>query len=409
MDRIFLVTGYKLLLLTSHYTEQPTNGKYKEKVNIETNYFVQHNSNIKPFQPVLLPPENLDEEQHRHLSIQVRKELARFDRLLQKVPKPQVLLAILARFEAIASTNMKKFGVAEKDDPENVVTVQRDMGNLFNCSEVNDYQTALKFGQQQVMEHRITNRGVRNIHQQLLKNDPDSKKKPGYFRKNKKEQNYLHDGLKIYFYPPAPRQVSKFMDNWEQYAKREDVDCLLQLAVMQAQFENIHPFMDGNGRTARILIPLSLYKSKVISLPMFYISTQLYKHQQSYYQKLTGIREEDNWNSWVEFLLGEIASQATYEAKRIEAIRHLYVRTREQIQEFAPSQYVDNLLDAIFIHHVLEPSKFRELACIPEPTAQELLQKLVKHEILQEYKNKNCNKELMIFTKLFHIKLSHEH
>ena len=104
-------------------------------------------------------------------------------------------------------------------------------------------------------------------------------------------------------WPPNPLQLQDHLQAWERYLDSDDVDFLIQVAVVHAQFELLHPFKDGNGRIGRILIPLFLYQKRALSQPMFYLSEYLENHREEYYQRLKGISVDGDWDGWIAFFL----------------------------------------------------------------------------------------------------------
>ena len=175
---------------------------------------------------------------------------------------------------------------------------------------------------------------------------------------------------------------------WEQYLDSDDLDFLLQTAVVHAQFELLHPFKDGNGRIGRILIPLFLYQKRALSQPMFYLSEYLEQHRETYYQRLKAISAEGDWNGWIEFFLQAITTQAGQNSTRVIAIQALYEEMKVAIQAATHSQYTVQVLDAIFSKPVfrsadLAQQLFKDFA-IHEKTTPGLLRQMKKAGILRE-------------------------
>jgi Fic family protein len=157
---------------------------------------------------------------------------------------------------------------------------------------------------------------------------------------------------------------------------------------MHAQFELLHPFMDGNGRIGRILIPLFLFQKKKLSQPMFYLSDYLETHRDEYYARLKGISAAHDWNGWIAFFLLAIAEQATQNAERVAAIRALYDEMKLKIQSTTRSQYTVHLLDAIFTKPIFSTSDLAQRLStehgMHEKTTPALLRQLRDAGILRE-------------------------
>lgn len=190
------------------------------------------------------------------------------------------------------------------------------------------------------------------------------------------------------FVPPNPVQLPDYLDAWERYLDSEDIDFLIQTAVVHAQFELLHPFKDGNGRIGRILIPLFLYQKRALSQPMFYLSEYLEKNRDEYYQRLKAISAERDWNGWIMFFLQGVNSQAEKNSKRVQKIRSLYEEMKLAIQEATRSQYSVHLLDAIFSKPVFRSSDLAQQLNrdfgVHEKTTPGLLRQLKGAGILRE-------------------------
>jgi Fic family protein len=151
------------------------------------------------------------------------------------------------------------------------------------------------------------------------------------------------------FVPPEPGRLPKDLDNWENYYHADQPDLLVQLAVIHGQFEIIHPFIDGNGRLGRILIPLFLFERKVLSRPVFYLSAYIEQHKDEYIECLRGLgRAAGGWNRWVEFFLGAVIDQAEVNQATARGIKELYERLKVEVIKLTNSRFAVPLLDALF-------------------------------------------------------------
>ena len=160
--------------------------------------------------------------------------------------------------------------------------------------------------------------------------------------------------------PPVPETLPELLDNWEKYYHSNRPDALVQLAVVHAQFEILHPFLDGNGRLGRILIPLFLFEKQILHRPMFYLSGWLEARRDAYIDHLRplGVRP-GAWNRWIAFFLTGLEEQARANAEKARAILHLYQRMKERVLELTRSQYGVPLLDQMFERPVFESGHLR--------------------------------------------------
>jgi len=186
--------------------------------------------------------------------------------------------------------------------------------------------------------------------------------------------------------PPDPMMVPELLDNWEKYYHMERPDPLVQLAVVHAQFEIIHPFVDGNGRLGRILIPLFLHEKRILSQPMFYLSAYLEANRDAYIDHLRAIGQQDGaWNPWIAFFLTALIEQAKLNASKARAIMDLYERLKRRVIELTHSQFAVPLLDALYEKPILRSSELVEgRAGMPsKPMIMTLLGKLKNDGILK--------------------------
>jgi Fic family protein len=169
----------------------------------------------------------------------------------------------------------------------------------------------------------------------------------------------------------------EYMDNWEKYYHAEERDGLVQLAVVHAQFEIVHPFVDGNGRLGRMLVPLFLFEREILSRPMFYLSSYLEAHRDEYYALLRGLDGPESWNRWVAFFLNALADQARANTEKARGILELYARLKQQTLSLTHSQYAVPLLDHLFRQPIFAPSNLLDLEDMPsKPMVMGLLKKL---------------------------------
>jgi Fic family protein len=208
-------------------------------------------------------------------------------------------------------------------------------------------------------------------------------KTPGAFRL---EQNWIgQPGSTIEqasFVPPSPLQLQDHLEAWERYVSGDDVDVLVQCAVVHAQFELLHPFQDGNGRIGRLLIPLFLFQKRALFEPMFYLSEYLEAHRDRYYAQLRAISKAGDWSGWIAFFLDAIVQQAKDNTRRVQEILHLYEDMKRRIAALTHSQHAIAVLDALFDRPIFQSGDFVLRSGIPKGTALAFLQKLKEANIL---------------------------
>ncbi|MDP2505973.1 Fic family protein [Oceanobacter sp. 3_MG-2023] len=312
-------------------------------------------------------------------------ELARYDGLLQGIVNPSIMLSPLTNEEAVLSSKIEGTQATVDEVLEQEAGILKEGEKAKDIQEIINYREALQSAHYYLDERPVTLSFVRELHKILLTSVRGQDKTPGDFRK---EQNWIgRYGCTLEqasFVPPNPLQLLDHLEAWQSYMASEDIDVLLQTAVVHAQFELLHPFKDGNGRIGRILIPLFLYQKRKLSQPMFYLSSYLEAHRDEYYVRLQNISREGDWNSWIAFFLQAITEQAKNNNAKVKRIMALYDTMKVQIHDITRSQFTVHLLDAIFDKPIFETTDLVARTGIHKPTAMSLLRQLKSANILQE-------------------------
>lgn len=344
---------------------------------------------MQAYQPDTLPLTDLDFKLLLPLVGQANAALARYDGLLQGIPNPAVMLSPLTTQEAVLSSKIEGTQATVDEVLEQEAGLLKEGEKFKDIQEISNYRLALFRARDYLQDYPIRLGFVRELHRILMDSVRGQDKMPGEFRT---EQNWIgKHGCSIEqasFVPPSPLQLLDHLQAWEHYIDSDDIDFLLQTAVIHAQFELIHPFKDGNGRIGRILIPLFLYQKRVLSQPMFYLSEYLENNRDEYYRRLKAISAEKDWNGWIAFFLRATAHQALQNSRRVAAIKALYDEMKLAIQEITHSQYSLHLLDAIFGKPIFRTSDLAQQLAndfgIHEKTTPGLLRQLKDAGILRE-------------------------
>src|SRR6266436_8268994 len=267
---------------------------------------------MDPFIPEELPIK-IEWEPLIRLIGPANRALASFEGVLYGIPNPEVLLAPFTTQEAVLSSkiegtqatlgDVRKFEAGEKPEDE---ARRQDIQEIIN------YRRALSAAEHELKTRPFNLNLLLRLHEILLHGVSGQNKARGRFRTT---QNWIGAPgspiEKAQFVPPEPLLITGYLDNWEKYYHAERPDVLVQLAVVHAQFEIIHPFLDGNGRLGRILIPLFLFEKKILFRPMFYLSEYLEHHRDEYVARLRALgNDPSTWNEWIEFFLQALDEQA---------------------------------------------------------------------------------------------------
>jgi Fic family protein len=337
----------------------------------------------EPFMPQELPLENLDWVSYISLIGDARDRLSKFDGLLQGIPNPNVLLSPLTTQEAVVSSKIE----GTQATLEEVLEYEANPAQLeekeHDILEVLNYRKTMYFAIDAMKEKPFSENLLKEMHKVLLEKSRSTTRQIGEYRD---WQVYIgRHGTTIEeasYIPPGPQNIKALMSNWERYIHSQEKDPLVQLAIVHAQFEMIHPFGDGNGRLGRILFPIFLTFKNVLSTPMFYLSAYFEKHRESYYAKLNNISANGDWNSWIIYFLEAVKEQSEINISKARAIKELYDEEKEEIKEITKSKYAIDILDFIFSYPLFSTSQFSERTGIKPPYSNQIIKKLEKTKII---------------------------
>jgi Fic family protein len=342
---------------------------------------------MRPFIPQKLPITKIHWEGLIPLIGTANRSLAYYDGILQGITNPALLLSPLTTQEAVLSSKIEGTQATLGDVLKFEAGALPQKEERHNdIQEIMNYRRALATTENTLKTKPFHLNLLKEIHSILLKSVRGTNKSPGEFRKI---QNWIgRPGTPIEeaeFIPPPPQMVMEFLDNWEKYYHRDRPDPLVQLAVLHGQFEIIHPFLDGNGRIGRMILPLFLYEKKVLSRPMFYLSKYLEIHRDEYTACLKALSEQnDGWDKWISFFLNAVDKQAQENTKTVRSIIELYSDLKKRVIDVTHSQFAIPLLDQIFQRPIFQSTHVLGKKGLPsKPMVMTLLAKLKDAEILK--------------------------
>ncbi|MGF6907931.1 Fic family protein [Fusobacterium sp. PH5-44] len=281
---------------------------------------------IKPFYPKLLPvglADNVLLKLYKKVVI-ARSKITEFSTLLERNFISDDLICLFSLNESVQSTRIE--GTQATFDE--IMEAQATHKYKIETLEVQNYLDALNLGVEMLKELPISTRLIFRLHEIILKDGRGKNRAPGTYRKT---QNWIGPTKRIEdatYIPPPPDKIDCYISNLENYINdniAEDIDPLIKIAVIHAQFESIHPFLDGNGRVGRILIMLYLLDKKIIKEPTFFVSEELERNKFKYYSMLNGLRKDNpEWEEWILFFLDAVVSQAEKNIEKIRKIEKLY-------------------------------------------------------------------------------------
>lgn len=304
---------------------------------------------------------------------------------------PMLLISPLVSQEAVLSSKLEGTHATIEDfinyDAGNEVSVSKD-----EMQEVMNYRSALYFalGKMSTISddseegrHKLplSVRLIKEMHKILLDNVRGQNKSPGEF---KTEQNYIGNSAEITFTPLPPELTQDYMANFEQYIHFDEVDLLVQAALIHCQFEMIHPFKDGNGRIGRLLIPLFLYYREMLPVPTFYMSAYFEKDRTMYLEKLSAVSQKNDYATWIKYFLEGVIQQAEINTLKAKALLDRYNEFKDICISGMSSKYAIPLLDEIFQRPAFKAKQIQKVIPGSKGTLYNMLDEFVARGILRK-------------------------
>lgn len=344
---------------------------------------------MEPYIPEKLPLTMINWERHVSNVAQANGYLARFDGILQTIPNPELFLTPFMTQEAVLSSRIEGTQATLEDMLEFDAEPSEEIRNFHDVQEVNNYRNTLQHAIHILKNSPLTLNLIKEMHFILLEGIRGNNKRRGEFRTS---QNWIGRSNatieQATFVPPSPIDLLDHLSHFEKYFHFNDKERLVQLAIIHAQFELLHPFLDGNGRIGRILVPLFLYEKQMISHPCFYISGFFDLERNAYYDHLENISKTRSWDDWIEFFLQAVIFQAQKQSTLAKNIVRLYDEMKIQAAELTRSHFVIKILDYIFAHPIFKSANFIKETNIPKATGNRLLNALKKGGVLTPMREK---------------------
>ena len=359
--------------------------------------FISQPSGYKTFKPKPLPPiptVSYDSEMIELLS-RADRMLGRLDGVTETLPDPELFVAMYVQKEAVLSSQIEgtQASLVDVFDGDQTKEKREDIGDIIN------YVGAMNYGLERLKEFPLSLRLLREVHQVLLSSGRGSKRSPGEFRTS---QNWIGaPGCTLSeatFVPPSVPDMNEAMGDLELYLHNEDdLPPLIKIALVHAQFETIHPFLDGNGRMGRLLITFWLCQQKILSQPLLYISYYFKKNRQEYYDRLMVVRNTGDWEQWIKFFLrgiAETSEESISTAKEILALK----KVCEDMIVKSNNNY-RQLLDLLFRYPVIDKQTVAEKLNVSQPTANRIVEQFCDLGILVDQKPESKRYKRYAFTK----------
>ncbi len=350
--------------------------------------FVTQPSGYRAFVPAPLPPSpplDLDGPALTLLS-QANVALGRLDGVVKVIPDPDFFVSMYVRREAVLSSQIEGTQSTLEDllgaelEPD---VAKRDAHS--DVGEIVNYVRAMNHGLERLDTLPLSLRLLREIHGKLLRDGRGAHRTPGEFRTS---QNWIGpDGATLQqatFVPPPVPEMRAALDDFERFFHRDEQQpVLIEAALSHAQFETIHPFLDGNGRVGRLLITFLLVHRGVLRAPLLYLSHYLKLHRTEYYDRLTAVRVRGDWEGWLRFFLEGVATTAEEAAETAERIFELRERHRSLVMDETGAAGL-RLLSALFDRPLVNVNYLTRALDVSFPTANRLVARFEDLGLLRE-------------------------
>jgi Fic family protein len=310
--------------------------------------------------------------------------LGRLDGVIQTVPNPDLFVAMYVRREAVLSSQIE----GTQSTLEDLLAAELEPGAPGlpdDVEEVVNYVSAMNYGLERLSSLPLSKRLIREIHAELLRSGRGARRMPGKFRRT---QNWIGpEGAPIEratFVPPAVSDMQRALDDFERFLHDEsELPVLIHVGLAHAQFETIHPFVDGNGRVGRLLITFLLVHRSVLHRPLLYLSHYLKQHRAEYYDRLMAVRQSGDWEGWLRFFLYGAAATATEATDTARAIIALREQLRQLVQD-KPGLNGVRLLDLLFNRPLVNVNLVKDRLEISFATANNLVAQFEQAGVLTE-------------------------
>lgn len=363
----------------------------------------------KPYVPLELPFSFVNDTDYMNELIEAHKLIAVYQTLLNKTHLKQCLIIDkTALQEAIYSSKIEGAQATLDDVLESESNSSKRNNDII---EIENYADALRYGEVSLKNFSISLRFIKELHKVLLSNSVRCENRsPGQFRSI---QNFIGpQGCTIKtasYIPPEPQLILDYMSNLDKYINDLDdsTNDLIRAAIIHAQFETIHPFLDGNGRIGRILIPLYFSEKKLIDKPVFFLSKALEKDRYKYYTLLNALRVDSEesaskkWRDWIKFFINAVILQANENIKLISDIDNLYDSTLAKTKDISKSSALLDVIDFMFEKPIFTKKMLMDHTKIKPTTANNYLNLLIDSNII--YPNDEIRNKTYYFYDLINI------
>lgn len=345
----------------------------------------------KSFRPTALPPEiEMDSEMIASLT-GATKAIATLDTLSSYIPNMNLFVSMYVRKEALLSSQIEGTQATLEDVLDPLIEKKANQ----NVADVINYIKATEYALQRLDTLPLCNRLIKETHAVLMSGVRGQEKSPGEFRTSQNWIGAAGSTLKTARYiPPCPEDMIQAMSDLEKYINVDDtLDVLIQAALIHYQFETIHPFLDGNGRVGRLLITLFLMEKKLLTTPALYISYYLKRNRIEYYDRMSEVRNKDNYEQWIKFFLRAVKESAEDASDTIHKLSKLHTKNAEIINGMGRAAKTGTkLFEYLEQNPIIDIRKTSEDLGLAYSTVSATVNRFVESSILTQTNNASRNR-----------------
>lgn len=345
----------------------------------------------KSFRPAPLPPEiEMDAEMIAALTGATRA-IATLDTLSSHIPNMNLFVSMYVRKEALLSSQIEGTQATLEDVLDPLIGKNANQ----NIADVINYIQATEYALKRLDTLPLCNRLIKETHAVLMVGVKGQEKSPGEFRTSQNWIGAAGSTLKTARYiPPCPEDMIQAMSDLEKYINAEDtLDVLIQSALIHYQFETIHPFLDGNGRIGRLLITLFLMEKKLLTTPALYISYYLKRNRIEYYDRMSEVRNKDNYEQWIKFFLRAVKESAEDASDTIHKLSRLHAQNMDIINGMGRAAKTGaKLFEYLERNPIIDIKKTAEELGLAYSTVSATVNRFVESAILAQTNNASRNR-----------------
>lgn len=332
--------------------------------------------------PDLPPKINLESPELLKAAIKASRLLAELKGYCQTLPDPRLLINTVVLQESKDSSAIENIVTTQDELYRAVASIDDGLGFGSSTKEVLLYREALYHGLELMEKRGLTTNTLVAIMQKLKHTTSGIRKTTGTRLANPNTKEI------IYTPPDGEILIREKMAVMEKFVHndKDDIDILIKMALIHYQFEAIHPFADGNGRTGRILNVLYLVQRNLLSIPVLYLSSYIIQNKNDYYRLLREVTEKQNWNEWILFMLEAVAETAALTLEKITGIQLLKKEIAVQVKKVLKTSYNSELVDLMFSYPYIKIRILEKNGIGHRQTSSGYLQKLAKEKILHPLK-----------------------